>query len=79
MDAPDSWHREPQHVSVQGHLHGRSWSHSGSWGVGGVANKTAPAVTRETGTSGEKGEEGVLRTSCLVHRNIPGPFSGEKS
>ena len=25
--------------------------------VGGVANKTAPAVTRETGTGGEKGEE----------------------
>ena len=26
-------------------------------GGGGVANKTAPAVTRETRTGGEKGEE----------------------
>lgn len=51
----------------------------GVLGVGAVASKLAPAVARETGTTWEKGEEVVLRTSCLLHRNIPGPFSGEKS
>lgn len=51
----------------------------GALGVGRVANKTAPAVTRETGRSWEKGEEVGPEDNCLVHRDIPGPFSGEKS
>lgn len=43
-----------------------------------MANQTAAAVTRETGRSWEKGEEVGPEDNCLVHRNIPGPFSGEK-